>query len=91
MDRLPGNAHFSFSRVEGETLLLLLDRAGICASAGSACSAGSLEPSHVLLAMGVPEDCRGGSLRLTLGPENTEAEVDCIIREVKQAVSRLQK
>lgn len=91
VNRLPGNAHFSFSRVEGETLLLLLDRAGICASAGSACSSGSLEPSHVLLAMRVPGDYRGGSLRLTLGPENTEAEVGHIILEVKKAVSRLQK
>ena len=90
-NRLPGNAHVSFRNVEGEALLVLLDEAGICASVGSACSSGSLEPSHVLRAMGVPEEYSRGSLRLTLGPENTREEVETLIREVKKAVERLQK
>ena len=90
-NRLPGNVHVSFRGVEGESLLLLLDEAGICASAGSACSSGSLEPSHVLRAMGVPGEFAGGGLRLTLGPENTMDEVERTIREVRAAVSRLQK
>lgn len=90
-NRLPGNVHVSFRGVEGESLLLLLDEVGIAASAGSACSSGSLEPSHVLRAMGVPGEFAGGSLRLTLGPENTMDEVERTILEVKNAVSRLQK
>lgn len=90
-NRLPGNVHVSFRGVEGESLLVLLDEAGICASAGSACSSGSLEPSHVLQAMGVPEVYSRGSLRLTLGPENTREEVECLIREIKKAAQRLQK
>ena len=89
VNRLPGNVHVSFRDIEGETLLLLLDEAGICASAGSACSSGSLEPSHVLRAMGVPSDYLGGSLRLTLGPENTETEIDTILSEVQKALTRL--
>ena len=90
-NRLPGNVHVSFRGVESESLLLLLDEAGIAASAGSACSSGSLEPSHVLRAMGVPEAFLGGGLRLTLGPENTMDEVEQTILAVKNAVSRLQK
>lgn len=90
-NRLPGNVHVSFRGVEGEALLVLLDQAGICASAGSACSSGSLEPSHVLRAMGVPEEYSRGSLRLTLGPENTMEEVECLIHTVEKAVIRLQK
>ena len=90
-NRLPGNVHISFRGVEGEALLVLLDQAGICASAGSACSSGSLEPSHVLRAMGVPEEYGRGSLRLTLGPENTMEEVECLIHTVEKAVIRLQK
>lgn len=89
VNRLPGNVHVSFRDIEGETLLLLLDEAGICASAGSACSSGSLEPSHVLRAMGVPSDYLGGSLRLTLGPENTETEIGTILSEVQKALTRL--
>ena len=91
VNRLPGNVHISFRGVEGEALLVLLDQAGICASAGSACSSGSLEPSHVLRAMGVPEEYSRGSLRLTLGPENTMEEVESLIQTVKKAVIRLQK
>ena len=90
-NRLPGNVHVSFRGVEAESLLLLLDAAEICASAGSACSSGSLEPSHVLRAMGVPEDFLGGGLRLTLGPENTMDEVEFTVSKVKKAVLRLQK
>ncbi|MCI8524677.1 MAG: aminotransferase class V-fold PLP-dependent enzyme [Oscillospiraceae bacterium] len=87
--RLPGHVSFCFEGVEGESLLLLLDEAGICASSGSACTSGSLEPSHVLLAIGRPAELAHGSLRLTLGPENTEADVDAILEAVPAAVARL--
>ncbi len=87
--RCPGIVNLCFEGIEGESLLLLLDQAGICASSGSACTAGSLEPSHVLLAMGIPVEVARGSLRLSLGPENTEAETDQIIRTVFQVVERL--
>lgn len=87
--RLPGNVNFCFEGIEGESLLLLLDDKGICASSGSACTSGSLEPSHVLLAIGRPHEIAHGSLRLSLSEENTEEEVDYIIREVKEVVNYL--
>ena len=79
--RLPGNVSFCFEGIEGESLLLLLDAKGICASSGSACTSGSLDPSHVLLAIGRPHEVAHGSLRLTLSEENTQEEVDYIIEE----------
>lgn len=90
-NRLPGNASFTFEGVEGEALVLLLDQNGICASSGSACSAGALEPSHVLLAMGIPAEAARGSLRLTLGEDNTEAEIDEILKKLPEILSRLRK
>ena len=78
-----------FRGVASESLLLLLDRAGVYASAGSACAAGALEPSHVLRAMEIPEEYARGALRLSLGPENTETEVDHIIRTVTDVAARL--
>ena len=87
--RLPGNVNFCFEGIEGESLLLLLDDKGICASSGSACTSGSLDPSHVLLAIGRVHDVAHGSLRLTLGEDATEAQVDEIVAAVKDVVSRL--
>ena len=87
--RLPGNVSFCFEGIEGESLLLLLDEAGICASSGSACTSGSLEPSHVLLAIGRPHEVAHGSLRLTLCEENTPEEVDYMLREIPRAVEYL--
>ena len=87
--RLPGNVNFCFEGIEGESLLLLLDEAGICASSGSACTSGSLDPSHVLLAIGRPHEVAHGSLRLTLGEYNTEEEVDHILTEVPKVVEYL--
>ena len=87
----PGIVIVSFAGVEGESLLLLLDGAGICASAGSACSAGSLEPSHVLLSMGIPRDIAQGSLRLSLDHSNTPEEVAETIAQVRAVVERLRK
>lgn len=87
--RLPGNVSFCFEGIEGESLLLLLDDRGIQASSGSACTSGSLDPSHVLLAIGRVHDVAHGSLRLTLGEEITEAEVDEIIQSVKEVVAYL--
>jgi len=89
--RLPGNVHFCFEGIEGESLLLLLDQVGVRASSGSACTSGSLEPSHVLLAIGRPHDIAHGSLRLTLTHDNTEKEVDYIIEKVTQVVGRLRE
>jgi len=88
-NRLPNNAHFCFRFIEGESLLLLLDRAGICASSGSACTSGSLDPSHVLLAIGLPHEIAHGSVRLTLSHENTEAEIDETVSQLKRIVERL--
>ena len=88
-ERLANNVNFSFAGVEGEPVLLGLDMAGIAASSGSACTAGSLEPSHVLLAIGQPMDLTRGSLRLTLGPENTEEEVDYALETLAGLVKRL--
>ena len=87
--RLPGIASFVFEGVEGEALLLHLDAKGICASSGSACSSASLDPSHVLLAIGLPHAIAHGSLRLSLGPDNTEADVDAILKAVPQVVEYL--
>ena len=88
-ERLPGTASFVFGGVEGEALVLLLDQRGICASSGSACSAGALEPSHVLLAMGFSPDEAQGALRLSLGPENTQEEIDEILRVLPEELRRL--
>ena len=87
--RLPGNVNFCFEGIEGESLLLLLDAKGICASSGSACTSGSLDPSHVLLAIGRPHEVAHGSLRLSLCEWNTEEEADIILREVPRVVEYL--
>ena len=87
--RLPGNVNFCFEGIEGESLLLLLDDKGVCASSGSACTSGSLDPSHVLLAIGRVHDIAHGSLRLTLSDENTEEEIDYTIKAVKEVVEYL--
>ena len=89
--RLPNNVNFSFEGVEGEAILLGLDMAGIAASSGSACSSGSLEPSHVLLALGQSAELARGSLRITLGKENTEDEVDYLLEVVVDLVGRLRQ
>ena len=89
VNRLPGNVNFCFEGIEGESLLLLLDDAGICASSGSACTSGSLDPSHVLLAIGRPHEVAHGSLRLSLCEENTEQEVDVMLREIPQVIDYL--
>ena len=87
--RLPGNVNFCFEGIEGESLLLLLDEKGIEASSGSACTSGSLDPSHVLLAIGLPHEVAHGSLRLTLCEENTPEQIEYIIKEVPEIVSYL--
>jgi cysteine desulfurase len=88
--RLPGNVNVCFKNVEGELLLMMLDREGVCASSGSACSAGSLDPSHVLKAIGVPKEYLKGSVRFTLGAGSNEKEVEYVIESVKNIVNRLQ-
>ena len=87
--RLPGNVHFCFEGIEGESLLLLLDDKGVCASSGSACTSGSLDPSHVLMALGRPHEIAHGSLRLSLDGETTEEEVDYMVEAVTEAVAYL--
>ncbi len=87
--RLPNNVNFSFRFVEGESLLIMLDMEGICASSGSACTSGSLDPSHVLLAIGLPHEIAHGSLRLTLGEETTKEELDRVVEVVKKTVDKL--
>ena len=87
--RLPTNANFSFEFIEGEALLLHLDLAGICASSGSACTSGSLDPSHVLLSIGLPHEIAHGSLRLSLGDENTKEQVDYVVKELVRIVGLL--
>ena len=87
--RLPGNVNFCFEGIEGESLLLLLDDKGIQASSGSACTSGSLDPSHVLLAIGRVHDVAHGSLRLTLGEDVTDEDVDYLIASVKEVVEYL--
>lgn len=88
-NRLPGNVHFCFEGIEGESLLLLLDAKGICASSGSACTSGSLDPSHVLLAIGHPHEIAHGSLRLSLCETNTDEDVDDMLREIPAVVDYL--
>ncbi|MCI6581557.1 MAG: cysteine desulfurase NifS [Oscillospiraceae bacterium] len=88
-DRLPNNVNFCFRFIEGESLLILLDQQGICASSGSACTSGSLDPSHVLLAIGLPHEIAHGSLRLTLSDETTKEEIDFVVDELKKIVERL--
>lgn len=88
-NRLPNNANFSFQFVEGESLLILLDNNGICASSGSACTSGSLDPSHVLLAIGLPHEIAHGSLRLTLSAETTIEDIDFVVDCIKQIIERL--
>ena len=87
--RLPNNANFSFQFVEGESLLIMLDMKGICASSGSACTSGSLDPSHVLLAIGLPHEIAHGSLRLTLSEETTKEDIDFVVDALKEIVDRL--
>ena len=87
--RLPNNVNFSFQFVEGESMLIMLDMAHICASSGSACTSGSLDPSHVLLAIGLPHEIAHGSLRLTLGYDNTQEEIDSVVDEIEKIVARL--
>ena len=89
VNRLPGNVHFCFEGIEGESLLLLLDAKGICASSGSACTSGSLDPSHVLLAIGHPHEIAHGSLRLSLCETNTGEDVDDMLREIPAVVEYL--
>ncbi len=88
-ERLPGNVSFCFEGIEGESLLLYLDLKGICGSSGSACTSGSLDPSHVLLALGLPHEIAHGSLRISLSEYNTEEEADYIIEELPKVVARL--
>ena len=87
--RLPNNAHFCFRFIEGESLLIMLDMNQICASSGSACTSGSLDPSHVLLAIGLPHEIAHGSLRLTLSEETTREDVDYVVNKIKEIVERL--
>ena len=91
INRLPNNVNFSFRFIEGESLLIMLDMKGICASSGSACTSGSLDPSHVLLAIGLPHEIAHGSLRLTLSEENTMEEMDYVVDAVKEVVDRLRQ
>ena len=90
-DRLPNNANFSFQFIEGESLLIMLDMEGICGSSGSACTSGSLDPSHVLLAIGLPHEIAHGSLRLTLNHETTKEEIDFTVEAIKRIVQQLRK
>ncbi|MDK2992348.1 MAG: cysteine desulfurase [Clostridiales bacterium] len=90
-ERLPGNANLSFEFIEGESMLLSLDLKGVAASSGSACTSGSLDPSHVLLAIGLPHEIAHGSLRLTLGDDNTEEDVDYVIEILPDIVERLRQ
>ena len=89
VNRLPGNVSFCFEGIEGESLLLLLDEKGICASSGSACTSGSLDPSHVLLAIGRPHEIAHGSLRLSLCADNTEEQIDYMLKAIPEVVSYL--
>ena len=90
-DRLPNNVNVSFQLVEGETILIMLDMVGICASAGSACTSGSVDPSHVLTAIGLPKEISHGAVRLTLGYENTMDEADAVVDNLKRIVENLRK
>ena len=88
-DRLPGNASFAISCIEGEALILMMDAVGICASSGSACSSGALDPSHVLMAIGLSHEAAHGSVRLSLGEENTEEDVDYILEKLPPIIEKL--
>ena len=88
-NRLPNNANFCFKYIEGESVLIMLDQKGICASSGSACTSGALDPSHVLLAIGLPHEIAHGSLRLTLSEDTTKEEIDYTVDELKKIVERL--
>lgn len=88
-NRLPNNANFSFRFIEGESLLIMLDMKGICGSSGSACTSGSLDPSHVLLAIGLPHEIAHGSLRLTLSEETTKEDIDYVVESIKEIVTNL--
>jgi len=88
-DRLPGNVNFAFEFIEGEGILLLLDMLGIAASSGSACTSGSLDPSHVLLGIGLPHEIAHGSLRLTVGDFTTDDDIDYIIENLPNVIERL--
>jgi len=90
-ERLANNANFSFQNIEGESIVMLFDKAGIAASTGSACSTKSLEPSHVLLAIGLSHKDAHGSLRLTLGKSNTEKDIDIVVKELRKIVTKLRK
>lgn len=87
--RLPNNANFSFRFIEGESLLIMLDMKGICGSSGSACTSGSLDPSHVLLAIGLPHEIAHGSLRLTLSEETSKEDIDYVVESIKEIVANL--
>ena len=89
--RLPGNVNFSFLFVEGESLLIMLDLKEICASSGSACTSGSLDPSHVLLAIGLKHEEAHGSIRFTLSEENTREELDIVVEELRRGVERMRE
>ena len=89
-NRLPNNANFSFQFIEGESLLIMLDMDGICGSSGSACTSGSLDPSHVLLAIGLPHEIAHGSLRLTLSEETTKEEIDYVVESIKKIETEMQ-
>ncbi len=88
-DRLPNNANFCFRFIEGESMLILLDQAGIYGSSGSACTSGSLDPSHVLLAIGLPHEIAHGSLRLTLSEDTTREQIDFVVEQLKRIIARL--
>ena len=88
-DRLPCNAHFCFRFIEGESMLIMLDQLGVCASSGSACTSGDLDPSHVLLAIGLAHEIAHGSLRLTLSDETSFEEIDFVVEELKKIIERL--
>lgn len=89
--RVPNNINISFQFIEGESLLIMLDMAGICASSGSACTSGSLDPSHVLLAIGLPHEIAHGSLRMTIGEETTKEDMDYVVDKIKEIVTKLRK
>ena len=89
--RLPGNVNYAFRFIEGESMLIMLDMKGICGSSGSACTSGSLDPSHVLLAIGLKHEIAHGSLRLTLSEENTREELDFVVEELKKIVTKLRE
>ena len=88
-NRLPNNANFCFRFIEGESLLILLDQNGICASSGSTCTSGSLDPSHVLLAIGLPHEIAHGSLRISMSEETTKEDIDFTVDKLKGIVERL--